>query len=487
MVEMQDKQIEYTQSRRLHWDQIAEKRHHWNGAGGRYHRRLQQIYANLVPSGMRVLEIGCADGNLLAAIKPTYGVGIDFSQGMVDLAAARHPDLIFKVLDAHVADQLGETFDFIILSDLVNDLYDVQMTLEAVKKLSHPGTRLIINVYSRMWQLPLGLAEKVNLATPNLEQSWFTVSDLASLLSLAGFEVIHNWIEMLFPLPIPLLNDFLDRFLVRLWPFSLFGLTNLLIARPEPAAAEKRSKSPSVSVIVPARNEAGNVPAIFARIPEMGSFTEIIFVEGNSTDDTYAAIERELPLHPNRKASLYKQPGKGKADAVRVGFDHASGDILMILDADLTVPPEDLPRFYTAIASGKGEFINGVRLVYPMEEQAMQFFNLLGNKFFSLAFSWLLGQDVKDTLCGTKVLWKKDYQTIAANRAYFGDFDPFGDFDLLFGASQDEPEDRRSADPLPRTDIRQYQYFPMETRHDPAADGRIRSDETQIHLVLNWN
>lgn len=190
-----------------------------------------------------------------------------------------------------------------------------------------------------------------------------------------------------------------------------------------------------VSVIVPARNERGNIENILSRTPEMGSGTEIVFVEGHSSDDTYAAIEAAISRHPERRIQLMRQGGKGKSDAVRMGFAAASGDVLMILDADLTVPPEDLPRFYDALTSGKADFVNGVRLVYPMEEEAMRFFNLIGNKFFSLAFSWLLGQPVKDTLCGTKVLWKKDYRRIAANRSYFGEFDPFGDFDLLFGAS----------------------------------------------------
>jgi glycosyltransferase involved in cell wall biosynthesis len=168
----------------------------------------------------------------------------------------------------------------------------------------------------------------------------------------------------------------------------------------------------------------------------MGRATELIFVEGHSRDDTYATIEQEIPLHPRTSNRLLRQSGIGKADAVRLGFENAKGDILMILDADLTVPPEDLPRFYEALVSGKGEFINGVRLVYPMEKEAMRTLNFIGNKFFSTAFSWLLGQPVKDTLCGTKVLWREDYQQIAANRSYFGDFDPFGDFDLIFGAAR---------------------------------------------------
>jgi glycosyltransferase involved in cell wall biosynthesis len=168
----------------------------------------------------------------------------------------------------------------------------------------------------------------------------------------------------------------------------------------------------------------------------MGRGTELIFVEGHSTDRTYETIEAAIARHPQINCRLYRQHGRGKGDAVRLGFEQASGDILMILDADLTVAPADLPRFYDAIASGKGEFINGVRLVYPMEDEAMRFFNLLGNKLFSWAFTWLLGQPIKDTLCGTKVLWRSDYARIAHNRTYFGDFDPFGDFDLLFGAAK---------------------------------------------------
>jgi glycosyltransferase involved in cell wall biosynthesis len=195
-------------------------------------------------------------------------------------------------------------------------------------------------------------------------------------------------------------------------------------------------EKPLVSVIVAARNEEGNITNIFKRTPDMGGGTELIFVEGGSRDNTFEAIKKEIRTNPEKRAFAYQQTGKGKGDAVRLGFSKATGDILMILDADMTVSPENLPLFYNALVSGKGEFINGVRLVYPMENEAMRFWNLVGNKFFSLAFSWLLGQTIKDTLCGTKVLTKKNYEKIAANRAYFGEFDPFGDFDLIFGAAK---------------------------------------------------
>jgi hypothetical protein len=355
------------------------------------------------------------------------------------LAHARraHPELHFVPADAHDLD-LGETFDVIVLSDLVNDLWDVQAVLGRVARHAGPATRLVLNTFSPAWALPWRLAARLGLATPRLRQSWLAPEDVANLLRLSGFEVLRHWREVLWPFAAPLGGRLCNHVLVKLFPFKHLALTHFLIARPQPAprATPDGGGEPTVSVVVPARNEAGNVGQVLARTPELGGGTEVIFVEGHSTDDTWAAIERALAEHPARRGRLLRQPGRGKGDAVRAGFERATGDVLMILDADLSVAPEDLTRFYEALRDGKGEFINGVRLVYPMEEQAMRFCNLLGNRFFSRAFSWLLGSPVKDTLCGTKVLWKRDYDRIAANRHHFGDFDPFGDFDLLFGAAR---------------------------------------------------
>ena len=421
--------LNYQQIRIAHWDAIAQKRDGWTGAGNWYHHRLAEICAFHISPNQRVLEIGCADGRLLATVKPARGVGVDFSEQMLARARQRHPELEFIHADAHDLSEIKETFDVVIVSDLINDLWDVQRVFEQIKPLCANHTRIILNFYSRLWQAPLSLAQKLNLATSNLYQNWLTREDVQDLLLLAGFEsVLHNQ-EVLLPLP---WSGWANRFLVRFWPFYHLAISNFVIARPQPQPADK----PSVSVIVPARNESGNIKAIFERVPQMGSATELIFVEGHSKDDTFAAIEREIAAHPSTPSLLLRQTGIGKADAVRLGFAKASGDVLMILDADLTVPPEDLPRFYEALVSGKGEFINGVRLVYPMEKEAMRTLNFLGNKFFSLAFSWLLGQSIKDTLCGTKVLWKKDYEKITRNRSYFGDFDPFGDYDLIFGAAK---------------------------------------------------
>lgn len=433
----------YTRERLEYWSAYARYYQRWQRSRAYYQRRLAEIYSFLIPPGMRVLEVGCAHGDLLAALKPAYGVGIDFCPEMIEAARKNHPDLNFIQADAHSFDLHGlnlrddlnvrETFDYVVCLDLVNDLWDVQQVLERIALHCHPGTRVILNAYSRLWEVARRMAEGAGLAPRQLTQNWLAPRDITNLLYLAGLKSIRTSQEILWPFRVPLLDGLANKYLVKLAPFRWFALENVFIARPQPAPV---SRTPVVSVVVAARNEEGNIPAIFDRVPQMGAGTELIFVEGNSTDDTWGAIEREIARRPGVNARLFKQPGKGKGDAVRTGFREATGELLMILDADMTVAPEDLPRFYEAWRSGRAEFVNGVRLVYPMEHDAMRFFNQIGNKFFSLAFTWLLSQSIKDTLCGTKVLSKTHYETIAANRGYFGEIDPFGDFDLIFGAAK---------------------------------------------------
>ncbi len=426
--------IHYRRARIQYWQSVFPIVADRKPKNAYYHRKIEKNYAHLVSPGQRVLEIGCATGELLDSLKPSFGVGIDFSIPMIQEASSRYPHLRFIHCDAHEMCLKGP-FDVIILSDIINEVWDVQTVLEQLKPISNPGTRLILNWYSKVWELPLQLAQLAGLTFKRLPQNWLSIQDINGILHLSGYETIRKWNEILWPLPTPLIGTLANRILARLWPFSLVSLANFIIAKPFPQSPVDSSQT-SVSVIIPARNEAGNIPGIFLRTPEMGSRTELIFIEGGSTDNTCQAIEREIAANPHRRAYLHRQTGSGKGDAVRLGFSKATGDILMILDADMTVPPEQLPRFFQSLVSGAGEFINGVRLVYPMDKEAMRYLNLLGNKFFSYAFSWLLGQPLKDTLCGTKVLWKRDYQKISKNRGYFGEFDPFGDFDLIFGAAK---------------------------------------------------
>ena len=331
----------YTRERVEHWDGVARKTDTWSSWGQYYHRRLTEIYQFLVAPNQRVLEIGCGLGDLLASLKPSVGIGVDFSNEMIKCAKERHPGLQFVQCDAHNL-SLKETFDIIILSDIANDLWDVQTVFEQTRSLVTSQTRILLNFYSHLWEVPFTLAQRFGCATPVLPQNWLTVEDISNLLYLADFEVIRHWQEILWPLSTPLLALLSNRYLVKIWPFRILAMTNFVIARPRPARTE-RGEEPLVSVIVPARNEAGNVSRLLARMPNMGRRTELIFVEGHSEDDTYAAIEKAIVEHPELLCKLYRQTGNGKGDAVRLGFSRSSGEILMILDADMTVPPEDLP------------------------------------------------------------------------------------------------------------------------------------------------
>ncbi len=396
-----------------------------------YHQLLHRLYRFLVPPGMCVLELGCSSGELLAAVQPARGVGVDFSPAMIDLARRRHPQLEFHVADA-LDFSTAETFDYLIVSDLVNDLPDVQAALARLLDAAHPGTRLVVNFFNNLWRPVLAAAEKIGAKEPTLPQNWLSLGDMKNLLHLAGWEIIREDTRILWPLRTPLVAPFFNRWLAPL--LRSFCLTVFVVARPRPQPSLERQYR--CTVVIPARNESGNIEAAVRRTPEMGTGTEIIFIEGGSKDNTWEEIQRVTAQYTQRDIKTLKQQSQGKGGAVREAFAVATGDLLFILDADLTVPPEQLPKFYEVARRSTADFVNGVRLVYPMEQEAMRFFNMVANKFFGAAFTWLLGQPIKDTLCGTKVLFRSDYEAIARNRAYFGDFDPFGDFDLLFGAAK---------------------------------------------------
>ncbi len=426
------------ESTKAYFESIADRRLQWKRRNRFYHRSIENYFSYIIPPGSSVLEVGCGAGDLLAAVNPAYGVGIDISEKMIDIAASRFPDLHFRQHDIENASLIpdletdGEKFDYIILSDLLHILWDVQKALDNLRPFCHPSTRIVISNYNFLWEPLMKLGEHLRLKQPNPNSNWLSHHDIINLLDIEGFSLVTNYRKILLPVYIPILNAIFNRFFINLPLINGLGLVNFVIARP----SVQYSGDYSVSIIIPARNEKGNIESAITRTPVFGKLQEFVFVEGHSHDGTWDEMLRVKQQHPDKSIKLLRQTGKGKGNAVREGFDQASGDVLMILDADLTTPPEELPKFYDAMVQGRGEFINGCRLVYPMEKEAMRFLNLLANKFFGWFFSYLLGQRLKDTLCGTKVIFAKDYKRIKANRAYFGDFDPFGDFDLLFGASK---------------------------------------------------
>jgi SAM-dependent methyltransferase len=423
-------------NKRLEFFEKSSRKHPRKGWLNGYYWRDITFFCNYFSHDeISVIEIGCGTGELIGKLKGKRKVGIDFSPSMIEIGKKQYPEVEFHCMNAEDI-QLTEKFDLIILSNLVGHLDDVEKVLLGLKKLCHPGTKIIVSYYNYLWEPLLKLAETLGLKSAPYRQNWLTLRDINNLLYISGFDVYRNVRRMLLPVYIPLLSEFFNGFLAKMPFFRYFCINQFAFAKPIPEITTvDADKKYSVSVVIPARNESGNIENAITRLPKFGKHVEIIFIEGNSTDDTWDKIQEiQKKYAATYDIKIDRQKGKGKGDAVRLGFDIATSDILMILDADLTVPPEDLPKFYQAISSGKGDFVNGSRLVYPMEKEAMRFLNLLGNKFFSLAFTWLLEQPFKDTLCGTKVIFKKDYQRLIENRKFFGDFDPFGDFDLIFGA-----------------------------------------------------
>ncbi len=418
------------------FDEAAAHRRRFRRWNSYYYKELVRLLRFVVPPGKRVLEIGCGDGDVLRQLQPSLGLGIDISPRMIDVArssAAPGENIRFETADVE-STRFTETFDYVIMSDLFGNLLDIQQALENVRSACGQNTRVIVNYHSILWEPLLRGVAKLGLKMPNRHQNWISASDVTNFLSLADFEVVTHQRRILLPTKwLPGLNLLFNRVLARLPGFNRLCLSHLRVLRMQPRL---QARDRSVTIVIPCRNERGNIRAAITRTPAFGLHQEFIFVDGHSADGTVEEIQKVMAEFPDKDIQLIHQVNKGKGDAVRLGFAHAHQDVLMILDADLTMPPEELPKFYAAIVTGKGELINGCRLVYPMEGEAMRFLNMLGNKFFSVALSALLGQTLKDTLCGTKVLRKEDYDKIVAGREFFGDFDPFGDFDLLFGASK---------------------------------------------------
>lgn len=422
------------QAAREYFDAQASERQRWWRRNRYYHESIEAFIGFLVPRGSSVLHIGADSPSLLNLLAPTRGLGIHASARIIESVNKQEilSRLSFKRMELSDVD---ETFEYAIISDLLGHVDDIEMLLrEAAERLSWRG-RVVVTQYSALWGPILRLASAVGLRMPSRLENWISRADLENFAHLAGLEVVRSGTRMVFPKYIPLVSAILNTYIANIFPFTRLGLYHYVVLRKQDGRSPL--PNPSLSIVIPARNEAGMIERIVKELPTLGSFTEIIFVEGHSADNTWQEIQRVAKKYgAQKKILIAQQEGKGKGDAVRKGFDMATGDIITIYDADMTVPAPDVEKFYRALVEGRGDFINGSRLVYPLEKESMRFLNLLGNKFFSLAFSWLLNSRLKDTLCGTKMLWREDYKEIQAGREFFGDFDPFGDFDLLFGAAK---------------------------------------------------
>jgi hypothetical protein len=411
-------------------DAISDKRLEWIKANPYFYGVLIKHLKFIIAEGSKVLHVRSGIGYILNELNPSVGIGIEESPRMIEESARKYPHL--KFLEMNIEDiSIEEKFDYVLISQL-EDCVDIKAMMDSVKKCCSPNTRIILLYYNYLWNPVVRLAEFFKLKIPQKLHNWIMGKDISNIIGLCNYEVVTNKKIILYPYFIPFLSFLLNRFIAKLPLFRLLTFVNITVARPlfNPVG------SSSVSIIIPCKNEAGNIEDAVRRIPQIGSHTEIIFCDDKSTDGTAEKVREMIEKHPEKDIKLVDGPGICKAENVWVGFDNAKGDILCILDADLTVMPEELPYFYEAITTGRGEFINGSRLIYPMQDEAMRAFNVVGNKFFSMLFTYILDTDIKDTLCGTKVLWKTDFERIKKLRGTWGITDRWGDYELIFGAAK---------------------------------------------------
>jgi len=397
-----------------------------------YHNNLQRFVSHLIPEPASVLEVGSNGGELLRSLPNKKKVGVVMDNSFLRITRKKCPKIDFFSIN-DLSKLHGKKFDYILVNHVLSEIKDVQSFIEKLKLFMNQDTRIVVFSFNYLWKPVLSFGEIIGLKRPQkFEPNWLSEGDIDNLFNLDLFEKVKSGRKFLIPYNIPYISHIVNRYFSPLPVINSFSFIQYAIYRPI-----KSKKDYSVSIIIPERNEAGHIRGILKSLPKFRKRTEVIFVEGHSKDNTYEVIKEEIKKYKGPlTAKLFKQKGKGKGDAVRLGFSKARNELLMILDGDLTVGPEELPKFYRAASYGQGDLIMGSRLVYPMEKQAMRTLNILGNKFFSLAFTFLLDQKIKDTLCGTKVLLRKDYEMIVKNRKIFGDFDPFGDYDLIFGSAK---------------------------------------------------
>jgi SAM-dependent methyltransferase len=427
---------------RAFYDALGPGRDRWIARSRYYYDALERLLRFIVPPGRTVLDIGCGNGDPLGALAPTLGVGVDVSQGMIDLARRKHPSLDFSrqaaeslSLTAHEVRGEAGGFDFVVMVNVVGELADVLAALKHLRPLVRPDTRLVIIYYNHLWEPLVGPAARLGLKLDNPTQNWLSPGDLRAFLQLADFEVVKSGIRMPMPKYVPGVAELVNGVVGRLPILQHLGFIRYVVARPDVPLPRPASEY-STTVVVPCENEEGNVLAIPERVPEMGAFTEIVFVDDRSSDATAERLREATAGYPHRRLKVVDGPGLGKGAAVRAGIAASSGDVLMILDADMTVMPEDLPTFFETLTRNKGEMVIGTRLVYPLGDQAMRTANIVGNKLFARAFTFLLEQRLTDTLCGTKVVMRRQYAQLLEARPLFGDVDRWGDYDWIFGAAK---------------------------------------------------
>lgn len=412
---------------RAYFDTIGREYPVWRNKMDYYIRYTKEFLTRVIPENKKVLMVGCLGPEILAALKPSVGVGVDISPELIHTAKTENTDPRISYFCALPEElKLNEKFDYVIVLSIVDYSQDVMVLIESLKRFVHDDSRICLSMLNPLWHTVTRFASKLKIRIPDFERNLVASKSLSTVLELKRFKVTEICRRVLVPKRIPILAWFFNQYLSRLPILNSLCFIQYVLAKPD---FSTKTKPLSCSVIVPCFNEEGNIEECIARVPKMGKFTEIVAVNDGSRDGTLEILERIAEKNHNVTVVTYpKNRGKGKA--VEEGMRRAKGDVLMILDADMTVPPEELVDFFEAIESGSADFASGTRFLYPMEEQAMRFANFVGNILFSKLVQIIVGSECSDTLCGTKVMRKSDFQDFRFEDSRWGDFD------LIFHAAR---------------------------------------------------
>lgn len=399
-----------------------------------YHEKISNTYSFLISPNKKILFYGFFDGKELYKLSPSVGVGIEPDKKLYEVLKKRFPKL--KFVNCKFEDyQPSEKFDYIVLNGVLGKTGDMFKVLKNVQMACRPATKVLIYQYNYLWQWILALAEKMSFKKKEGVQNWLSVSDATTYLEGANFQVTRIFRRTIFPSNFLGLGRILNFITVVLPFFDPLELDQFIVARPEPHLFPKESPE-SLTICITVRNEKGNIEKIVKLIPRICKDQEILFVEGHSTDGTREEILRMIKKYPSKNIRVMGQPGIGQGDATRVGFKAAKGEIIIIYEGDDTSDPRDIEYFYKAMRNGRFEFIEGSRFVYPLDKKAMPIINQFGNIFFAKWFSFFLGQRTTDVLSGIKAILKRDFDVIYDRWGNLGVEDPFGDFELLYGAAR---------------------------------------------------
>ena len=409
-----------------YFEHVAPDWEHWQKRNSFYHATISNLIAGMIPPSSRVLELGCGLGDLLASLNPSSGIGLNVAQGLTDRASQKHPRLEFHTSDVDSAG-LPRSFEpqYIVMTNMLDYVHDIWDVMGSLKPAVHEHTLLIITTNNPLWAPLLRLASNLKLRFPESPRNFITNRDICSVLHLQGFDIVEEGLTLPVPKRIPVLGDLINAIVPEVPVLRFVSSLQYIAARP------RIPRPPlSCSVVIPCHNEADNIQECLRRVPNIGTRTEIVVVDDGSTDDTCQRV-KEVMAADSRVRLIVLEKNQGKASAVRAGFEAAEGDVLMILDADMAVTPEELPKFLTPLQDGTADLVNGTRLIYPMHGKAMKVANFLGNKGFCFLASKVIRQRVSDTLCGTKAFLKRDFVRMPISGT-----EHWGDFDLLFGAAR---------------------------------------------------